>query len=140
MPIGCYLRTNGKTIGAHEKYHPSDMTPAECYEVLSKHDKSNLDTLEKTLKKIYSKIRPAFHYFFLERFKNPGQLFERRLTYTTSLAVSSIVGFILGIGDRHVQNILIDEITTEVVHIDFGIAFEMGKILPHPELIPFSKY
>jgi serine-protein kinase ATM len=48
-----------------------------------------------------------------------------------------MVGYILGIGDRHVQNILVDLNTAEVIHIDFGIAFEQGKILPHPELIPF---
>lgn len=36
------------------------------------------------------------------------------------MAASSMVGYILGIGDRHVQNILIDKTTAEVIHIDFG--------------------
>lgn len=31
-----------------------------------------------------------------------------------------MVGYILGIGDRHVQNMLIDEKTAEIIHIDFG--------------------
>lgn len=31
-----------------------------------------------------------------------------------------MVGYILGIGDRHVKNILIDKTTGEVIHIDFG--------------------
>lgn len=31
-----------------------------------------------------------------------------------------MVGYILGLGDRHVQNILIDKRTGEVIHIDFG--------------------
>jgi ataxia telangiectasia mutated family protein len=43
----------------------------------------------------------------------------------------------MGLGDRHVHNILIDESTAELVHIDFGIAFEQGKILPTPETVPF---
>ena len=30
------------------------------------------------------------------------------------------VGYILGLGDRHVQNILIDKQTAELVHIDLG--------------------
>jgi len=32
-----------------------------------------------------------------------------------------MVGYILGLGDRHVQNILIDNITAELIHIDFGM-------------------
>lgn len=35
----------------------------------------------------------------------------------------SMVGYILGIGDRHVQNMLIDEKTAEIIHIDFGEYF-----------------
>lgn len=40
--------------------------------------------------------------------------------YIFSVAASSMVGYILGLGDRHVQNILIDKNTAEVIHIDFG--------------------
>ena len=47
------------------------------------------------------------------------------------------VGYILGLGDRHVQNILIDCHTAELVHIDLGVAFEQGEILPTPETVPF---
>lgn len=54
-----------------------------------------------------------------------------------SVATMSMVGFIVGLGDRHTQNILIDENTGEVIHIDFGIAFEQGKIMPTPETVPF---
>ncbi len=32
----------------------------------------------------------------------------------------STVGYIVGLGDRHIQNILIDEQTAELVHIDLG--------------------
>ncbi len=30
------------------------------------------------------------------------------------------VGYILGLGDRHVQNILVDCQTAELIHIDLG--------------------
>lgn len=76
-------------------------------------------------------------YFFLENFQNAGTWFERRLAYTNSVATTSMIGYILGIGDRHVNNILIHKTTAELVHIDFGIAFEQGKCLPTPETIPF---
>lgn len=48
-----------------------------------------------------------------------------------------MIGYILGLGDRHVQNILIDYKTAEVIHIDFGICFEQALILRIPELVPF---
>lgn len=39
-----------------------------------------------------------------------------------SVSTTSMVGYILGLGDRHVQNILIDNNTAELIHIDFGNA------------------
>lgn len=42
----------------------------------------------------------------------------RKYGFSTCLFV--LVGYILGLGDRHVQNILIDEQTAELVHIDLG--------------------
>ncbi len=73
----------------------------------------------------------------MEHFDDPSTWVERRIAYTRSVAVSSIVGYILGIGDRHSQNILIDTKTAEVVHIDFGIVFEQSKLLGTPETVPF---
>lgn len=35
------------------------------------------------------------------------------------------------------QNILIDTQTAELIHIDLGVAFEQGRILPTPETVPF---
>ncbi|KVH98208.1 Armadillo-type fold [Cynara cardunculus var. scolymus] len=47
------------------------------------------------------------------------------------------VGYIVGLGDRHSLNILIDQATAEVVHIDLGVAFEQGLMLKTPERVPF---
>ena len=62
--------------------------------------------------------------FFTERHKVPQSWFEMRLNYSRSVAVTSIVGHILGLGDRHISNILLDTASGEVVHIDLGIAFD----------------
>lgn len=40
--------------------------------------------------------------------------------YFCSIATTSMAGYVLGLGDRHLSNILIDETTAEVIHIDFG--------------------
>lgn len=39
----------------------------------------------------------------------------------------SMVGYIIGLGDRHLDNVLIDMTTGEVVHIDYNVCFEKGE-------------
>lgn len=86
---------------------------------------------------ICAHFHPVFHHFLLEHFPEPAVWFERRLAYTRSVAVNSMVGYVLGIGDRHTQNILVDKTTAEFVHIDFGVIFGQGRFLKIPELVPF---
>ncbi|CUF10682.1 phosphatidylinositol 3-kinase, putative [Bodo saltans] len=63
---------------------------------------------------------------------------ERRRTFTSSLATMSVVGYILGLGDRHPNNIMIQRSTGRVVHIDFGDCFEVAMTRDRfPEKIPF---
>ncbi|CAF4879166.1 unnamed protein product [Pieris macdunnoughi] len=64
--------------------------------------------------------------------------FERRTNYTRSLAVMSMVGYILGLGDRHPSNIMLDRKTGKFLHIDFGDCFEVAVTRDKfPEKIPF---
>lgn len=49
----------------------------------------------------------------------------------------SITGYILGIGDRHLENTLYNFVNGELVSIDFGISFGYGLNIPVPELMPF---
>lgn len=51
--------------------------------------------------------------------RNSEAWLERRVTYTRSLGVNSMVGYILGHGDRHPSNLLLDQISGKIVHIDF---------------------
>ena len=51
--------------------------------------------------------------------RNSEAWLERRVTYTRSLGVNSMVGYILGLGDRHPSNLMLDQITGKIVHIDF---------------------
>ncbi|KAJ1958371.1 phosphatidylinositol kinase- protein kinase tor1, partial [Dipsacomyces acuminosporus] len=63
---------------------------------------------------------------------------ERRTNYTRSIAVMSIAGYILGLGDRHPSNIMMHSWTGKVVHIDFGDCFEIAVHREKfPEKIPF---
>ena len=63
---------------------------------------------------------------------------ERRTTFTKSLATMSMVGYILGLGDRHPSNIMLQRQTGQIVHIDFGDCFEVAmKRDKFPERVPF---
>lgn len=41
------------------------------------------------------------------------------------------------LGDRHTENILIDETTGDAVHVDFNCLFEKALTFDHPERVPF---
>jgi serine/threonine-protein kinase ATR len=48
-----------------------------------------------------------------------------------------MVGYILGLGDRHPENILFSERTGACVHVDFLCFFDRAKTLSVPETVPF---
>lgn len=63
---------------------------------------------------------------------------QRRTTYTASLAMTSMAGYVLGLGDRHLCNIMINKSTGKLVHIDFGDSFEVAQYRSNfPEKVPF---
>ncbi|KIJ50878.1 hypothetical protein M422DRAFT_244825 [Sphaerobolus stellatus SS14] len=63
---------------------------------------------------------------------------NRRTTYTRSLAVGSMMCYLLGVGDRHPGNIMLDRKSGKVVHIDFGDCFEVSfERDQYPEAVPF---
>ncbi|KAK9828160.1 hypothetical protein WJX74_001187 [Apatococcus lobatus] len=126
--------------GAWGRYHrPHDKDFVQSRGALEAVQKSvtSLDKMAKAFNQICKQHTPVLHHFFLERFREPPTWFERRLAFTRSVAVSSIAGYIIGLGDRHLNNILIDSRSAEVVHIDLGVAFEQGRFLNTPELVPF---
>jgi PI-3-kinase-related kinase SMG-1 len=62
--------------------------------------------------------------------------FELQQNMTRSLAVMSVIGYIIGLGDRHLDNLLMDLKHGEIIHIDHNICFEKGKHLRIPERVP----
>ncbi|KAG6845486.1 hypothetical protein H0H87_008383, partial [Tephrocybe sp. NHM501043] len=128
---------------AHLKYHPSEPLPIDLFNAIAavrKDENATTDLRGRLLRnwrRIEEKVKPVMRHFFTEKHKTPNAWFATRLDYSRSLATSSIVGHILGLGDRHVSNILIDQVSGQIVPIDLGIAFDQGKLLGVPELVPF---
>ncbi|KAJ2547702.1 hypothetical protein GGH95_006579, partial [Coemansia sp. RSA 1836] len=79
----------------------------------------------------------VMHEWFLQSFPDPPSWLASRTNFTRSAAVMSMVGHILGLGDRHCENILLDETTGNVLHVDFNCLFEKGMSLEKPEKVPF---
>lgn len=117
-----------------------------------KHDSMKLEKARDMMKKaqneevsvrlavfqdICAKVSPVLRKYFLHNFRTPDVWFASRIAYTRGIATSSMVGHILGLGDRHCNNILVDGSTGEPVHIDLALAFDQGRRLPIPESVPF---
>lgn len=73
----------------------------------------------------------------IEKFPDSLQWIEARNVFSTSAACISMLGYVVGLGDRHGENILIDDLTGRCVHVDFNCLFEKGKTFEVPELVPF---
>ncbi|XP_070053596.1 serine/threonine-protein kinase ATM isoform X3 [Nicotiana tomentosiformis] len=132
LPLGDYLIGSTRDGGAHGRYGAGDWTFMKCRQHMTVESNKR-----KAFQEVCDNFRPVMHHFFLERFFHPADWFQKRLAYTRSVAASSMVGYIVGLGDRHSTNILVDQATAEVVHIDLGVAFEQGLMLKTPERVPF---
>lgn len=80
---------------------------------------------------------PVLYEWFLRTFPDPTSWYSSRSAYCRSTAVMSMVGYILGLGDRHGENILFDSFTGECVHVDFNCLFNKGETFDVPEVVPF---
>ena len=126
------------TDGVHTRYQPPS-TDAWSYATCMAHMRECTDHAERItrFRQVCSRFVPVFHHYFLEHFASPSSWLHHRTSYIYSMAVASMVGYIVGLGDRHIQNILLDSGTCELIHIDLGVAFDTGKLLKTPELVPF---
>ncbi|KAK1813304.1 serine/threonine-protein kinase M1 [Friedmanniomyces endolithicus] len=86
---------------------------------------------------VLPQFAPVLHEWFTETYSDPEIWFAARLRYARSAAVMSMVGHILGLGDRHGENILLQEGTGGVFHVDFNCLFDKGRTFDRPELVPF---
>lgn len=68
----------------------------------------------------------------------PEAYLQIRSYFAQTLASFSIGSYIIGIGDRHLDNFLLNMKNGGLVGIDFGHAFGSAtQFLPVPELMPF---
>ena len=69
---------------------------------------------------------PVLYEWFLDLFPDLATWHTSRTAFARTTAVMSMVGHMLGLGDRHGENILLDELSGEAMHVD----------LPNPTYAP----
>ena len=82
-------------------------------------------------------IKPVLGNWLGDHFPSPEIWYEAKMNFIKSTAIWSMIGYIIGLGDRHGDNILIHAHTGEVTHVDFDCIFEKGAKLRVPEIVPF---
>jgi len=100
-------------------------------------NKSLKEKLQIFEKKILPSFPPIYHKFFINQFPNPTAWYNARTNYVKSCSVMSIVGYVIGLGDRHGENILVNTKDGNLVHVDFNCIFNKGAELEVPEVVPF---
>lgn len=81
------------------------------------------------------KLTPVLHKW-LEDKCNPKEWFYSRERFIQSYAVMNIIGWFMGLGDRHCENILFDR-SKFTVHVDLNCLFDKAKTFEIPEKVPF---
>jgi Phosphatidylinositol 3- and 4-kinase/FAT domain/FKBP12-rapamycin binding domain/Domain of unknown function (DUF3385)/FATC domain len=70
--------------------------------------------------------------------RNSEMWLDRRTNFARTLATTSMAGYLLGLGDRHPSNLMIERSTGKIMHIDFGDCFEVAmRREKYPEKVPF---
>nr|XP_045585132.1 serine/threonine-protein kinase atr-like isoform X1 [Procambarus clarkii] len=123
----------------HTLYRDSGvyMAAQELKQNMCKLDTPLASKREIFLNRLVPRHPPVFGTWFLRTFSDPQAWLRARLGYCRTTAVMSMVGYILGLGDRHGENILFDASCGDTVHVDFNCLFNKGETFDWPERVPF---
>ncbi|XP_074649158.1 DNA-dependent protein kinase catalytic subunit-like [Tubulanus polymorphus] len=129
-PSTCYVNWISRFAGP--KASQKDAYEAMYYKANKKETVRNFE--EQANKVPWDLLRRGFRRMS----SSPEAFFTLRSHFITSHAMICVSQYILGIGDRHLSNYMIDEATGGMVGIDFGHAFGTAtQFLEIPELMPF---
>ncbi|XP_065918364.1 serine/threonine-protein kinase ATR-like isoform X5 [Dysidea avara] len=131
--------TNGLRQILNKIYQQRGMytTGKELKEIAKAVEKDPEIARDVFLNQLLPKFPAVFDEWFLHNFPDPTAWYQARVAYIRTCAVMSIVGYILGLGDRHGENILFDSTNGDCVHVDFNCLFNRGEQLGVPERVPF---
>ncbi|XP_002099947.3 serine/threonine-protein kinase Smg1 isoform X1 [Drosophila yakuba] len=137
---------SGAGAGANATRRFTDLFYSKLSPLLAKH---NLQVSDPRRQWPISALRQVLAELSQE---TPGDLLARELwcqagnaaewrqsvrRYARCMSVMSMIGYVIGLGDRHLDNVLINLGSGDIVHIDYNVCFEKGRTLRIPEKVPF---
>eukprot|EP00929_Paragymnodinium_shiwhaense_P055457 TRINITY_DN27782_c0_g2_i2.p1 TRINITY_DN27782_c0_g2~~TRINITY_DN27782_c0_g2_i2.p1 ORF type:complete len:1767 (+),score=455.48 TRINITY_DN27782_c0_g2_i2:361-5301(+) len=94
------------------------------------------DLYQSFTRQILPRHPPVLHHWFMLG-TDPATWLSKRLAFSRSQALWCMIGYVVGLGDRHGENILVDTESGRMVHVDFDCLFGKGMQLERPETVPF---
>ncbi|KAJ2079117.1 Serine/threonine-protein kinase smg1 [Coemansia sp. RSA 988] len=77
------------------------------------------------------------HKQLLQTAQSSAHLYLITRNMVRSIGMASIAGYVLGLGDRHLDNLLVRLESAQLVQIDFNVCYDFGSISNIPEQVPF---
>ena len=102
-----------------------------------KADKGQMTPLVMLRDHVQPRFPPMLHIWFQTQFPDASEWYRARGRYIRSCAAWSMVGHIVGLGDRHGENLLMDTVSGDMLHVDFACMFDKGETLEVPERVRF---
>lgn len=139
-------KTHGNSSGGHAAQHQSPT--AAFYSKLKQYGITDVSPNQRPHWP-QSILKQVYHDLVAQRPRNVlqqeislgcGDLHEswsKSARLSKSLAVMSALGYVIGLGDRHLDNILLCRKSGDVLHIDYNVCFDKGLKLKVPEIVPF---
>ncbi|KAF7459283.1 serine/threonine-protein kinase ATR [Cryptosporidium felis] len=134
--LGSIVINEWKELIGNTKFHRQLL---DTQDILRQHSMQFEKLYKLYSEEILPKYPPVLHNWFFKNFSTKSSYFwlKSKQKYTKSTAVWSMFGYIVGLGDRHAENILIDMQSGEIIHVDFDCLFGKGFLLEIPEIVPF---
>ncbi|KRZ50776.1 Serine/threonine-protein kinase SMG1 [Trichinella nativa] len=137
------LRQGGKNVTRpselfYEKLHTLLSNEGLPVKHMRNRSKCPLPILRKVLDRLIEETpRTILSDAFWIKHVTSESWWKAQVNFARSMAVVAIIGYVIGLGDRHLDNLLVNLETGEVVNIDYNVCFEKGKLLRVPETVPF---
>ncbi|PVU91267.1 hypothetical protein BB561_004495 [Smittium simulii] len=107
-------------IKLYEDFAANNSNRAEVHKLLSNYMPSNL-----VYKQLSSNSASAYSFLVAQQ------------NFIKSLATTSVLCYLAGLGDRHLDNIMLNSKTGYLLNVDLNLNFDRGLMLNFPETVPF---